>query len=278
MEAQEAAAQAVALQAAERYDSFMVPAMFDPLARLLTEQAALRSGERVLDIACGSGVVARRAAELIGRSGQVAALDLNPAMLKIARRHAAKPASAEIEWHHGSALALPFPDDSFDAVLCQQGLQFFPDRALALSEMRRVLNPGGRVLLLVNGAIERNPLYRHLSGAALRLIGVDIYAAPFALGDAELLRPLLSGANFERVTVRSATSAVRFPSAREFVQNILLGASAAVPALAALDPAVREELGQRLQTELRDYLNAHTDGEALLDEMAVNIAQGWKAQ
>ncbi|ULH15591.1 methyltransferase domain-containing protein [Deinococcus sp. KNUC1210] len=271
MEAREAA-----LQAAERYDGFMVPVMFSPLADLSTGQAALKSGERVLDIACGSGVVARRAAQQVGSTGRVAALDLNPAMLEIARRHAPTAGAAVPEWHHGSAQSLPFPDASFDVVLCQQGLQFFPDRALALSEMWRVLVPGGRVVVLVNHEIGRNPLYQQLSSAALRLIGVDVYAAAFALGDAEKLRHLLTGANFEAVTLREAVNAVRFPSARGFVQNILLGASAAVPALAALTPAARVDLGHRIEAEMGEYLSAHTDGQALLDEMVVLIAQGWK--
>ncbi|GGR01146.1 class I SAM-dependent methyltransferase [Deinococcus ruber] len=272
MEAREAA-----LQAAERYDSFMVPVMFSPLAVLLTDQAALKSGERVLDIACGSGVVTRRAAQQVGSTGRVAALDLNPAMLEIARRHAPSADAAVPEWYQGSAQALPFPDASFDVVLCQQGLQFFPDRALALSEMWRVLVPSGRVVVLVNHEIGRNPLYQQLSGAALRLIGIDVYAAAFALGDAEKLGHLMNGANFHSVTVSEKVNAVRFPSAADFVQNILLGASAAVPALAALSPAARTDLGHRIEAEMGEYLSDHTEGHALLDEMVVLISQGWKA-
>ncbi len=113
---------------AQAYESYFVPALFVPWTAVLLEHAAPRPGERVLDVACGTGVVARNAAPLVGSEGKVAALDISPAMLDVARSLPA-PAGARIDWHEGSALALPFPSEAFDLVLCQQGLQFFPDRA-----------------------------------------------------------------------------------------------------------------------------------------------------
>ncbi len=126
--------------AAEIYQRALVPAIFGPWAPRVVELAGLRPGERVLDVACGTGVVARLAAEAVGADGRVAALDMNPGMLAVA---AAVPAKgAAIEWIEGSAEALPFADAGFDAVCCQLGLQF-PDREGALHEMARVAVPGG---------------------------------------------------------------------------------------------------------------------------------------
>ena len=123
--------------AAEAYERYLVPAFFGPFADRLIELAEPRAADRMLDVACGTGIVARRVASCVAR---VVGLDLNPAMLEVA--WAADPA---IEWLAGDAGAMPVPDRSFDLVLCQQGLQFLPDRAAGLRELRRVLAPGGRL-------------------------------------------------------------------------------------------------------------------------------------
>lgn len=128
--------------AAEHYERYIVPTIFIPWSTDLLERAALQPGERVLDVACGTGVVARHAAQQVGSDGTVTGLDLNPVMLEVARTQAAS-SDAVVEWHQGDAGALPFDDAAFDVVLCQQGLQFFPDKVKALREMHRVLVPGG---------------------------------------------------------------------------------------------------------------------------------------
>src|SRR3990172_6827474 len=120
---------------ADTYEDYFVPAMFLPWSTILLSHAALQTRERVLDVACGTGIVARQAAPLVGTGGQVAALDMNPAMLGVARARPA-PSGATITWQEGNAMALPFPDGAFDVVLCQHGLQFVPDRSSSLREMR----------------------------------------------------------------------------------------------------------------------------------------------
>ena len=130
--------------APENYQRYFVPVIGGPFAEDLIAEAALRPGERVLDVACGTGVVARLAAERVGPGGTVAALDLNPAMLSVAR--SIPSTGAAIRWYETSAESIPLPDDAFDVVLCQLGLQFVADKGAALREMRRVLAPGGRVL------------------------------------------------------------------------------------------------------------------------------------
>ncbi len=134
----------------------MVPTIFGPWAQDLVEVAPPRPGERVLDIACGTGIVARTAAGRVGSGGTVVGLDVSAPMLDVARGIAAGE-GLSIEWREGSAMKLPFPDSAFEVVLCQQGLQFFPDRAAALREMHRVLGPGGRLALSVWRPIEGSP-------------------------------------------------------------------------------------------------------------------------
>jgi ubiquinone/menaquinone biosynthesis C-methylase UbiE len=128
------------------YEDWFVPAVFAPLARKVIDQTEIPVHARVLDVACGTGIVARLIAQRIGAQGRVVGLDFSPAMLAAARRAAAAD-ELEIEWHEGSVQDLPFDDGSFDLVFCQMGLQFFPDRARAVAEMHRVLAPGGRAVL-----------------------------------------------------------------------------------------------------------------------------------
>src|SRR5688572_9319139 len=127
----------------EDYERYFVPAIGAPLAADLIDMAALRPGERVLDVACGTGIVARLAAERVGTTGSVAGLDINPGMLAVARSVA--PPAVPIEWHEASAESMPLPDEAFDVVIFQMGLQFVLDKRAALREMRRVLAHGGRM-------------------------------------------------------------------------------------------------------------------------------------
>jgi ubiquinone/menaquinone biosynthesis C-methylase UbiE len=130
------------------YERFLVPALFGPLAERLVRLAAPGPGEPVLDVACGTGIVARRAAASVGPDGAVAGVDLNAGMLEVAGE-AAADVRPPIDWRAVDAADLPFADGAFDIVFCQQGLQFFPDRTAALREMRRVLVPSGRLALAI---------------------------------------------------------------------------------------------------------------------------------
>ncbi len=127
----------------EEYERHLVPVVFEPWAELLLDAVVVSPGTRVLDIASGTGVVARAAARRAGGDGRVVASDVSAPMLARSAAAGALPGAAPIDYREASAEALPFEDDSFDVVLCQQGLQFFPARAAAVGEMRRVLRPGG---------------------------------------------------------------------------------------------------------------------------------------
>lgn len=205
---------------AENYQHLFVPTIGAPMAEDLVPIAALRRGERVLDVACGTGVVTRMAAAAVGQSGSVAGLDIAPAMLKVARE--STPDELGIQWCEADAEALPFADGTFDVVLCQMGLQFFPDPLGALREMRRVLAPGGRAVLNVPGPTP--PLFAAMEEALGKHVGAR--AAGFAhtlfsLHDPRELRALMTGAGFADVDVTRATRTLALPPAREFLWQYL---------------------------------------------------------
>lgn len=194
---------------ADVYDEQFVPALFSQWGPVLCDAASLAPGQRVLDVACGTGALTTAAAARVAPGGAVFGLDVNPEMLAVARR---KP--ADIRWHDGRAESLPFADASFDAVLSQFGLMFFDDRVEALREMQRVLRPGGHLAVAVCDALDRSPGYAALAALLERLFGTsvaDAFRAPFALGDAAALRTLCTKANLEASVVQRQGT-VRFAS------------------------------------------------------------------
>ena len=153
---------------AAAYEQYLVPTIFAPAAEGILEALAPQPGERLLDVACGTGVVARQAAPRVAPGGRVCGLDLNDAMLDVAR---AASAETEIDWRQGDAAAMPLPDAAFDVVVCQAALMFMPDPAAALGEMRRVLAPGGRLGLSVFRDGRFNPLYAAFAELLERHVG-----------------------------------------------------------------------------------------------------------
>ena len=193
--------------AARNYERF-VASWFRPWAVDLVARAGLQPGWDVVEVACGTGVLTRAAAAAVGADGAITATDLDEGMLAEAARH--EVASALVRWRTADATALPFLAGSFDAVLCQQGLQFVPDRLTAAREMRRVLRSGGVAAASVWRAPEHNPyisalaegLRRHLSEAAAASM-----LAPCGFGDPDELAELFRGAGFSQVEVQASTIA-----------------------------------------------------------------------
>jgi ubiquinone/menaquinone biosynthesis C-methylase UbiE len=199
----------------ENYERFFVPVIGAPLAADLVDRADLSPGDRVLDVACGTGVVARLAAERVGDE-KVAGLDLNPGMLAVARSVASSEAG--IAWHEGSAESLPLPDAAFDAVLCQLGLQFMEDRAAAVREMHRVLDDGGRLVLSVAGptappfAALATAMGRHIAPPAEGFV-----RQVFALHGVDEIEQLLQDAAFRDVEVAAREEDFSLPGPRDFL-------------------------------------------------------------
>jgi SAM-dependent methyltransferase len=241
-------------QGPRAYERYLVPAFFAPCADQLVEAAALVPGERVLDVACGTGIVARRAAARVGATGAVTGLDLNQGMLEVAATVAAGTQPA-IDWRRGDATALPLPDGAVDVVLCQQGLQFFPDPAAAVGELRRVLAPAGRAAIAVWRFIEHNPAFVVLTEALERHLGTgpaDLLRSPFAAGDPEPLRALLGGAGFRDPHLAIGILAARFPSVEEFLRQEA-AASPLAEHVETLDASRLEGLLDDLRTALGPY-------------------------
>jgi ubiquinone/menaquinone biosynthesis C-methylase UbiE len=188
------------------YDEIMVPRWFEPWARLLLDKLDPESGQGVLDVACGPGTVTRLAAQRVGPKGSVTGCDLSPAMLELARSKSSIDDSAQIEYLECPADALGVPDEAFDLVTCQQGLQFFPDRIAALAEMRRVLRPGGKLGIAVWCSIEDCPPFLALADALNQVLGPEVANAykggPWGLADSASLIRLANDSGFANVEVR----------------------------------------------------------------------------
>lgn len=254
---------------AEAYERYLVPLFFAPGAEHLIELTRLQPGERVMDVATGTGIVARRAAARVGADGAVVGLDLNAGMLDVARKEASgiRPA---IEWRQGNAADLPFADESFDVVFCQQALQFFPDRPAALREMHRVLAPRGRLGLNVLRSLAHNPAYLLLADALARHVGEEAAAmmrSPFSSLSTAELRDLVSDAGFREVRILIGIGPVRFPSAEEFVRREAASSPLAGP-LGSLDEATRQALLREVAERLREY----TDDEGIVFPAETHLA------
>ena len=254
---EDAKAGQITAAAAEVYDQFFVPALFQQWARKVADAAQIKSGDKVLDVACGTGVLSREAAS---RGAKVTGLDVNEGMLAVASR-----AAPDIDWRQGLAEELPFDDGEFDVVVSQFGLMFFADRVAAIREMLRVLASGGRLAVAVWDAAAQQPGYSALNALIRRLFGNDAaeaLLAPFVLGDRNELEALFASAGATNVNVASHPGTAVFPSMRDWLFTEIRGWTLAD----RIDDMQFELLVKEAEHELAQFVAA--DGQVVFDAPA----------
>lgn len=206
--------------AAEIYEAFFVPALFDQWPERLLELAGLSLGEDVLDVGCGTGILARAAARQLDGAGSVTGIDINGGMLAIASK---KP--EPVTWQHGPAERLPFPDHSFDRVVSQFALMFFTDQRASLKEMARVAKPGGTITIATWADVDESPGYAAMIELLQRLFGDESAAAltaPFTLGTETKLRDVIDEI-LPNATISHHQGLARFDSLEAWVHTDIRG-------------------------------------------------------
>lgn len=254
------------------YESFLVPAMFAPFAERLVQAAGVQFGSLVLDVACGTGIVSRTAADRAGATGAVTGVDLGEPTLEIARSIPGKPDAAPITYLRADATSLPLDDDAFEIALCQQGLQFFPDRAAALAEMRRTLKPNGLVAIATWKAIDDSP-FGVLAEALATHLGPDagsMMRSPFGLSDGDELGRVVAGAGFTQVAVREERIECTWSSHADFAPMALLAAPTA-SVFAGAPAETQRVIAEEVAARLEPYATA--DGRLRMP-MTTNVAVG----
>jgi ubiquinone/menaquinone biosynthesis C-methylase UbiE len=228
------------------YDRYLVPLIFEPYAADLARRIGSMDISRVLEIAAGTGVVTRAMASLPGGKFSIVATDLNPAMLEEA---AALGTARPVKWQQADAMALPFPDEEFDAVICQFGAMFFPDKGKAFAETRRVLKPGGVFIFNVWDRIEENEFADVVTAAVGELFPNDpprfLARTPHGHHDlAQLKKDLAAGGFTNAPRIDTVTARSHAPSPRE-------------PSLAYCQGTpLRSEIEARDKTRLEEATNA----------------------
>ncbi len=262
------------LESARTYHDRAVPVLFDPWGRRLLENVPVVPGNAVLDVACGSGAVTRLAAARVGEKGFVTGLDLNPGMIQTAKE-VFKDVRLPVEFHLGDATDMPFEDARFDAVLCQQGVQFIPDKARAVQEMHRVLKTGGWAGFTQWLGIDHIPGYRVLCDALDRHVDPkagDVMRTPFQAEDGTGLRAIVEEAGFREARHEVQVGTVRYPSADEFTQLSIDGVPPGPKGhLKAMYEMVDATHRKALFEEVQQGLAPYTDDQGIVFPMTAHL-------
>ena len=256
--------------APENYERY-VKVFLAPFVEAIMQRAKLEPGNAVLDLACGTGFVARAASGLVGSTGRVAGLDINGSMLEVARV-ASTNSNPPIEWHEASAEEMPFEDAKLNALLCSQGIMFFPELRKAVNEMHRVTATGGRIVASFwAGPMERSP---YMEATRLRLEkalpegSVGINDQGWRL-DWEEIAAIFRDSGFEAIITETIEEMVSLPPVAEF----LPGHVASLPCaneFEALEPAVRQLLYNDVTNDLAAYIQG--DGTVLVPFVVYVVA------
>jgi ubiquinone/menaquinone biosynthesis C-methylase UbiE len=251
----------------EMYERALVGPLFRPWAEDVLVEVALSPGDRLLDVACGTGIVARLAKERLGDTGKVVGVDLSPAMLAVARREGPR-----IDWREGDAAALPLRDDErFDVVVCQQGMQFFPDRAAAARQMRRALAEGGRLAVSTWRPDVEVPVCEELRHVAERHLG-PISDRRHSLGEAAALETLLRDAGFRDVRSRTLSRIIRFEDGAVFIRLNAMALAGMSGASTDMGDDERERAVMEIVRDSAGVLQANTDETGFAFQLSTNLA------
>jgi ubiquinone/menaquinone biosynthesis C-methylase UbiE len=240
----------VAASAAAIYEQFFVPALFAEWPMHVLKAAQVQAGDSVLDVACGTGILAREAAKLVGAAGSVVGVDINEGMLAVAEQKA-----PNITWQAAPAESLPFETSSFDRVVSQFGLMFFQNQIKALAEMERVLRPGGKAAVAVWGSLAATPGYAVVADILDDLFGAEAaqsIQAPYALGDKAKLTTLFRQAGLDDITIHTLTGTVRFASIEAWIYTDIKGWTLAD----VIDEEGYERLKQYAPQKLAQFVQA----------------------
>ncbi len=236
----------------DAYEKYIVPAYTGAWADEIVNRACLGAGEKILDVACGTGLVARTASEKQNNSDLIYGIDVNEVMIKKARE-----IQPSINYHHGDVTEMPFPDNKFDVIFCQQGLQYFPDPSLALEEMNRVLVENGRVLLSVWRPIEYSPFYASLCKILehyLNRKAASMLSGAFDFGGYEKLKTLFKNAGFNNIKVNIVIKQMSYSPLDEFIAGGLM-ASPFFKDIQEMQESKREEMLLEINKSNQDYID-----------------------
>ena len=251
----------------EVYERVLVPPLFLPFAERLAECLAPTDKDSIIDVACGTGIVARVMRERLGPGARIVGVDVAPAMLAVAQR-----VDASIDWREGNALSLPVgAAERFTVLTCHQGLQFMPDKPAAAREMRRVLAPGGRVAIATWCMLESVPRVVELNAVAERHVG-PIADTRHSFGDANMLKTLLVDAGFSDVTVEMYARDVQFADGSLFARLNAMAVIGMSEKGKAMSEAERAELAGRVAAESQDIIVNGTKDGMFVVPLATNIA------
>ena len=250
----------------EQYERALVGPLFLPWADPLLDDVELAAGDRVLDVACGTGIVARLAKQRLGDTGKVVGVDLSPAMLAVAR-----DVAPDIDWREGDASVLPLHDsEQFDVVVCQQGFQFFPDKPAAARNMRRALVPNGRLAISTWRPDDEFPVLLELRRVVERHVGA-IADRRHSLGEKGPLESLLRDAGFRGVRSKTVSRTISFADGSVFLR---LNAMALIGMSAASKDMSGEERGKimaAIERDSADVMRRHTDEAGFAYEFSTNV-------
>jgi ubiquinone/menaquinone biosynthesis C-methylase UbiE len=260
---------------AQIYEDYFIAGGFWQWAEETVDRARPQPGERVLDIACGTGIIARTVARRLAGNARVVGLDISPAMLAVARSSAERE-GVQVEWIEGNSESLPFLDESFDLAISQQGLQFVQDRAAAMAEMLRIIEPGGRAVTSTWTEIGNNSIYEPFTEVVERHLGTSAIRSPFSLYSQDLLQSLFAGAGFKQIEIERVRRTVRLPSPPSFVDHGVAAAAAAVPGIQAMDAAQQADLVEAIRADMVAPLQTFSDGDELLLKMETQITTARK--